>query len=89
MTALPYKYRVTFAHQDDKKPDDDPNRHGWGELEYDSELPVVTQTDLKDVARWIGHKYNFTAVGIVKIDEIVDGELDDTVQSITSLPETK
>lgn len=65
---MDYKYKVTFAHEDDTQED----AYGWGTADITTDVPVETDEQLKEVARSIGVLKGFTKVGIIKIDDAED-----------------
>lgn len=67
------RYKVEYAHNDDVKSTEETRLTGWGVVVFDRDEPVETNKDLKDVARWIGHEYGYTEVGILSIFETDEG----------------
>lgn len=69
MAEMSHKYRVTFAHDNDRQENED-IRHGWGTVEIVTDRPVESDEQRLEVARSIGNTYGFTKVGVMSIDPV-------------------
>lgn len=66
---MEYKYRITFAHVDDKATDDT-LKSGTGTVDIITDVPIETDEQRKEVAKQIGLAYKKTQIAITKIEAI-------------------
>lgn len=70
-------YRVYYAHENVNEPDET-QKHGYAMQELEVDHEITTEEEVMEIARSIGREHGYTSVGVIKIEQRIESEEEDT-----------